>query len=251
MNWYRLLVFAALAIAATGTLAQDEVNDEYQKEVFATCAAVQSAVAEKIESAMSESILVDAKWFADLASDIALVETKLRRIQKGYDEGNLSWQKLVDLAEDCSAMKQEISAAEPGHQSGALAQEAPLLADPQDSMQSWDYELLLECSVKYELVLGALEGLGIASGTTQISESNAALIQEAYEMFFMFGVGAAEVQGLSSDEINTVYESISDKLTEQIMTPNGPDTQVLASYLNDGKKICKPYFEKAQSKLTP
>jgi hypothetical protein len=113
MKFRLLAVLIPTAIAASA-VAQDEVSDEAMLETFATCAAVQSAVAVKMDSAMAEFIIADARWFASIVNDDALVKKQILIIQKGYNDGNISWQELVDLAQGCSTMKQELLAAQSG-----------------------------------------------------------------------------------------------------------------------------------------
>lgn len=98
-----------ISLSTSHQTASEEVDAEaLAQELFAGCAAVQSLVTIMMDGELKQVILADARWFAGLVTDKSLIEKMMLQFQKGYNDGNVTWRELVDLAEECSQTKMEI-----------------------------------------------------------------------------------------------------------------------------------------------
>lgn len=120
----------------------------------------------------------------------------------------------------------------------------------QEEFRTWDYRLLLDCSVKYEITADVYESL------SDDPDHFAAAIAEwelSHKAFLELARYAAFAQGLSEAELTTLYEEKTALIMQPVADARGGGNEALAGvvvgYMNDAKKSCTPYFEMIRTRM--
>lgn len=104
-------VFILFAFAFVLAYKANANDDDSKVMTFATCAASQAIVAEKLGGISGDIIGDDAKLYAGFVRDL-IRDTKksnevlrivMKLVQAEYNHGHTTWQDLVTTAELCSA----------------------------------------------------------------------------------------------------------------------------------------------------
>jgi hypothetical protein len=119
----------------------------------------------------------------------------------------------------------------------------------QEETKSWDYGLLMECGIKYDITVGIYESLA-----TDTSDHAVAIArwEHAHLLFDGLADSAAKSQGLSDEQIAGQRDFKRDVLVEPVTTA-GDDKQAIAAvavgYMQDAKNTCTPYFEELKTRM--
>ena len=136
------------------------------------------------------------------------------------------------------------------HTGTAAAQEVDL-SHPlfQEETRSWDYGLLMECGIKYDITVGIYKTL--AADTSDYSTAIARW-DHAHLLFDGLADSAAKSQGLSDEEITGLRDFKEEVLMEPAAAA-GADKKALADvavgYMQDAKNTCTPYFEELKIRM--
>jgi hypothetical protein len=134
---------------------------------------------------------------------------------------------------------------------GGLTQELDL-SHPlfQAEIKTWDYGMLMECSVKYETAVGVYKSL--AKDPTHFAEAIARW-EDAQSLFYYLARSSALAQGLSEEDVASLHGARNRQLMEPINTAGSENKKALADiavqYMNDAKIICAPYFEELTARM--
>ena len=119
----------------------------------------------------------------------------------------------------------------------------------QEETKSWDYGLLMECGIKYDITVGIYESLA-----TDTSDHTVAIArwEHAHLLFDGLADSAAKSQGLSDEKIAGLRDFKTEVLMEP-MTAAGDDKKaradVAVGYMQDAKNSCTPYFEELKTRM--
>jgi hypothetical protein len=136
------------------------------------------------------------------------------------------------------------------HAGTAVAQEVDL-SHPlfQEETRSWDYGLLMECGIKYDITVGIYKSL---AADTSDHATAIARWEHAHLLFDGLADSAAKSQGLSDEKIAGERDFKKEVLTEPVIAA-GEDKKALAdvavSYMQYAKNICTPYFEELKTRM--
>jgi len=136
------------------------------------------------------------------------------------------------------------------HAGTAAAQEVDL-SHPlfQEETQTWDYGLLMECGIKYDITVGIYKSLAAEPGDYATA---IARWEHAHLLFDGLADSAAKSQGLSDEKIAGLRDFKKEVLMEPA-TAAGEDRKALADvavgYMQDAKDTCTPYFEELKIRM--
>ena len=113
----------------------------------------------------------------------------------------------------------------------------------QEEMQNWDYNLLMDCSIKYDISVDIYKRL--AKDPDHFKEAIARW-DAAHELFDSLATSASKAQGLSEEKISGLVSFKTEVLMEPVVAA-GDDKRALADvavrYMQDAKDDCATYFE--------
>ena len=136
------------------------------------------------------------------------------------------------------------------HVGTAAAQEVDLTHPLfQEETKSWDYGLLMECGIKYDITVEIYKSL---AADTSDHATAIARWEHAHLLFDGLADSAAKSQGLSDEMIAGQHDFKREVLMEPVIAA-GKDKKALADvavgYMQDAKNICTPYFEKLKIRM--
>jgi hypothetical protein len=116
---YTLLGCALVLIAYFSTSARADDDENTIVIIAGSCAAAQAIVAEQLvekHEFAGNAILDEAQWWKDFLIDWVedeklatnLIGAFAKQIQGSYNDGDLSWEELVNVAHTCSLTKLEL-----------------------------------------------------------------------------------------------------------------------------------------------
>jgi hypothetical protein len=113
----------------------------------------------------------------------------------------------------------------------------------QEEMQGWDYSLLMDCSIKYDITVDIYKSL--ANDPEHFKEAIARW-NDAHLLFDSLAISAAKAQGLSDEKILSVFDTKREVLLEPVSAA-GDNKKALADiavhYVQDAKDTCATYFD--------
>ncbi len=136
-------------------------------------------------------------------------------------------------------------------QTGTAAAQDVDLSHPlfQEETKSWDYGLLMECGIKYEITVDVYQAM--AADTDKYATAIARW-DHAHLLFDGLADSAAKSQGLSDEKIAGLRDLKKEVLTEPVIAA-GDNKKALADvavgYMQDAKDICTPYFEELKIRM--
>jgi hypothetical protein len=136
-------------------------------------------------------------------------------------------------------------------QTGTAAAQDVDLSHPlfQEETKSWDYGLLMECGIKYEITVDVYQAM--AADTDKYATAIARW-DHAHLLFDGLADSAAKSQGLSDEKIAGLRDFKTEVLTEPVIAA-GDEKKALADvavgYMQDAKDICTPYFEELKIRM--
>jgi len=120
----------------------------------------------------------------------------------------------------------------------------------QSEFRSWNYDKLFDCSVAYEIVVGAYKGL--ANDSTEVAISTVG-IEQAYRVLFAYALMAGVAQGVSPPELQQIHARKSADVIHQIGENRAPGSlkmfAVLSEFMTTAQTSCRPYFEALDQRM--
>lgn len=133
----------------------------------------------------------------------------------------------------------------------AMAQDVDL-SHPlyQEELKTWNYKMLLDCSIKYETTVDVYVSL-----VDDPSEFAVALAtwEHAHLVYFELAQFGALAQGLSAEDWAALYDKRIGLLVKPVSEAFGRDnerlTELIVAYLSDAQSSCAPYFETLRTRM--
>ena len=120
----------------------------------------------------------------------------------------------------------------------------------QEEIKSWDYGMLMDCSVKYETAVVVYKSL--ANDPTHFADAIARW-EGAQSLFYGLARSSALAQGLSEEDVTSLHDAWNQSLMEPVIAAGSEDKKALAdvavNYMGDAKIICAPYFEELTARM--
>lgn len=120
----------------------------------------------------------------------------------------------------------------------------------QEEVKTWNYQMLLDCSLRYDISVGVYEALA-----DDLSHFAAAIQRWdwAYKLHFGYAQVAALAQGVSAAELLDLYDKRMRAMIKPIddarSVNNDAVADVIVDYLDYAKRSCRPYIEELDARL--
>lgn len=120
----------------------------------------------------------------------------------------------------------------------------------QEEIRTWDYGMLMDCSVKYEVAVVVYKSL--AKDPTHFADAIARW-EDAQSLFYGLARSSALAQGLSEEDVTGLHDSWNQSMMQPVIAAGGEDKKALAdvavNYMGDAKIICAPYFDELKARM--
>ena len=95
-------------LLSSSVQAQQMSEDEMVATLYIACSASNAILAEKMEPPFQNVVLSEAIRFRDYINPEYhyLIAESIENLSALYNHGQITWDELVDLAQDCSAIKE-------------------------------------------------------------------------------------------------------------------------------------------------